>query len=161
MLLILPVISLGHAGPPFPLLMDQSHGPYSFSLWTDPDVGTGTFFVIVNSTTGRPIPQDLQIQLGVQPASGRLFEAFYSAVREEVSGQVQYKALVQFDAQELWRVRVRWQSTEGKGEFTTTVEATPPGYGRWEMLLYLMPFIAVGVLWLLAVVNKRSSVRQT
>lgn len=157
MLLLLPVVARAHAGPPFPLLMDQKKDPYVFSVWADPDVGTGTFFVIVTSTTDQAIPNDLQLQVGVQPVSGRLGETFYSGERENVSGQLQYKALVQFDAQEAWHVRIRWQSTQGSGEFATSVEATPPGYGRWEMVLYLLPFLAVGILWLLAVVKRRSS----
>jgi hypothetical protein len=37
-----------------------------------------------------------------------------------------------------------------------TVEATPPGYGRWDLLVYVLPFLAVAVLWLLAVLRKRS-----
>jgi hypothetical protein len=34
------------------------------------------------------------------------------------------------------------------------VEATPPGYGRWDLLVYLMPFLAIGVLWAIAMVRR-------
>ena len=27
----------GHAGPPFPIVEDRSVGPYTVSIWTDPD----------------------------------------------------------------------------------------------------------------------------
>lgn len=160
LLLLVPIAAAAHAGPPFPLVVDQRVDQYVLSIWTDPDVGTGTFFVILNpAMQGQSIPDDLQVQIGVAPVSGRLPEQLYSGVREELRGQLQFKALVQFDAQEIWNVHVRWQSSRDNGEFRTTVEATPPGYGRWEMLLYLLPFLAVGFLWIMAVVRRRSGRR--
>jgi len=148
--LVLAQTAIAHEGPPFPLFVDQKVDRYVVSLWTDPDVGDALFFVIINGQ----VPPDLQVQIGVQPASGRLPEAFYPGTRESVSGQVQYRALVHFDAEELWRVRVRLQSSEGTTETIATVEATPPGYGRWDLLLYLSPFLAVGVLWAVAMIRK-------
>ena len=140
-----------HEGPPFPLFVDQKVDGYVVSVWTDPDVGTALFFVIVN---GQP-PPDLRVQIGVQPVSGRLAEVFYPAERENVQGRVQYKSQVQFDAQELWRVRVQLQSSQsGNAETVATVEATPPGYGRWDLLIYLVPFLAVGLLWAMVMIRK-------
>lgn len=121
------------------------------SVWTDPDVGTAQFFVIVNT---RELPPDLRVQIGVQPVSGRLPETFYSAQRENLQNQVQYRADVQFDMEELWRVRVRLESAQGNAETVATVEATPPGYGRWDLLVYLVPFLAVGLLWAIAMIRK-------
>ncbi|HEU4836770.1 MAG TPA: hypothetical protein VFS90_20215 [Pyrinomonadaceae bacterium] len=150
LVLLVAHTTLAHEGPPFPLFVDQKVDRYVVSLWSDPDVGDALFFVIVN---GEP-PPDLQVQIGVQPDSGRLPEAFYTATRENVSGQVQYRTLVHFDTEELWRVRVRLQSSQGNAETITTVEATPPGYGRWDLLIYLAPFLAVGVLWAIAMIRK-------
>lgn len=156
LLLLVPVVALAHDGPPFPLMVDQKVGPSIISVWTDPDVGTGTFFVIVEAPPGTEIPADLQVQVAVQPASGRLAEVTYPASREFLKGQVQYKALVQFDSQELWRVRVRLQSAQGSGEAMASVEATPPGYGRWDLLVYVAPFLAVALLWLLALFRRHT-----
>ena len=152
--LLLARITGAHEGPPFPLFVDQKLDRYIVSLWTDPDVGDALFFVIVSPQPGSQLPTDLQVQIGVQPASGRLPEAFYPVARDNVSGQVQYRALVHFDAEELWLVRVRLQSSEGNTETVTTVEATPPGYGRWDLLLYLFPFLAIGVLWAIAMIRR-------
>ena len=33
-----------HEGPPYPILVDKTLGPCVVSVWSDPDVGTGTFF---------------------------------------------------------------------------------------------------------------------
>ena len=151
-LILLSVQSVSaHEGPPFALVVDQKVDPYVVSIWSDPDVGTALFFVIIN---GPEPPSDLRVQIGVQPVSGRLPEAFYPAQRENVQGQIQYRALVNFDAQELWRVRVRLESKQGNAETFATVEATPPGYGRWDLLLYLLPFLAVGALWGIAMVRR-------
>lgn len=140
-----------HEGPPFPLFVDQNVDRYIVSVWTDPDVGTALFFVIIN--TPDP-PPDLRVQIGVQPVSGRLPEAVYTAQRENLQNQVQYRAEVHFDAEELWRIRVRLESAQGSAETVATVEATPPGYGRWDLLLYVAPFLAVGLLWAIAIVRK-------
>src|ERR1700752_1890023 len=140
-----------HEGPPFPLVMDQKVDRYTVSVWTDPDVGTALFFVIVNA---QDLPADLHVKIGVQPGSGRVAEVFYQAERENLQDRVQYKAQVQFDAQEFWRVRVQLQNGQSVAETIATVEATPPGYGRWDLLIYLSPFLAVGFLWTIAIIRK-------
>ena len=152
LILFVAKITSAHEGPPFPLFVDQKVDPYVVSVWTDPDVGTALFFVIVQSPS--ELPADLRVQIGVQPASGRLQETFYTAQRENVQGQIQYRAEVHFDAEELWRVRVRFESAQGNAETLATVEATPPGYGRWDLLLYLFPFLAIGLLWGIAMIRK-------
>jgi hypothetical protein len=141
-----------HEGPPYPLFLDRQVDRYVVSVWTDPDVGTGLFFVILSGSSEPP--SDLRVQIGVQPVTGRLPETFYTAQRESLQGQVQYRADVQLDAEELWQVRVKLESAQGNAETVATVEATPPGYGRWDLLVYLMPFLAIGLLWSIAMVRK-------
>lgn len=155
-LLVVPVFvstTRAHEGPPYPLFLDQTVGGYIVSVWTDPDVGDALFFVILSEQHLR-IPPDLRVQIGVQPVSGRLPEAFYPAERENLPKQIQYKAQVHFDAAEHWRVRVRLESASGNAETIATVEATPPGYGRWDLLVYLVPFLAVGIVWGVAMVRR-------
>jgi hypothetical protein len=143
-----------HEGPPYPLFVDQKVDPYVVSVWTDPDVGEALFFVIISPQQANALPADLRVQVGVQPVSGRLPEAVYSGELENVQGQVQYRALVHFDREDLWRVRVRLESAGGSAETVATVEATPPGYGRWDLLGYLLPFLGVGILWAVAMMRK-------
>ena len=109
-------------------------GPYVISLWTHPDVGTGTFWVMMEPPRGAALPKDLKIEIGVQPVSGRLPEKRYAARLDSSSAQVQYVAEVPFDAQELWRIHLLLDSSAGHGESTATVEVTPPGLGRWDLL---------------------------
>lgn len=145
-----------HEGPPYAIIVDKNVGSYLVSVWGDPDVGTGTFFVILEPTEGSTLPEDIKVGLSVQPVQERLAEAHYIAERDGVRGQVQYKAEVLFDQEELWRVRFILQSSQGIEEIITDVEVTPPGYGRWDLLIYLFPFVAIGLLWLRAVLRRRS-----
>jgi hypothetical protein len=144
-----------HNGPPFPIITDQGVGPYIISLWTHPDLGTGTFFVMVDPMPGGTVPKDLKIQIGVQPASGRLAEVVYAAWLQDLRGQVEYKTEVQFDQQENWKVRLILASSAGGGEAISQVVPTPAGFGRWDLLLYLLPFLGVGFLWITAITKRR------
>jgi hypothetical protein len=147
--------ALAHNGPPFPIITDQRVGPCIISLWTHPDVGLGTFFVMVDPLPGGAVPKDLKIQIGVQPVNGRLAEVVYSAWPENQRGQVEFKSEVQFDQQEYWKVRLILASSAGGGEALSKVEATPPGFGRWDLLLYLLPFLGAGFLWFSAITKRR------
>jgi hypothetical protein len=155
-LLLLPVPIYAHEGPPYPVLVDKVAGPCIVSVWADPDVGTGTFLIYAEPLPGKSVPRDLEVDVAVRPVSDRLREATTRAERENLSDREQFKALVPFDAQEYWNVRVLLHSATGDGEAAMQVEVTPPGYGRWDLLIYLLPFLAVGFLWLRAFTRNRS-----
>jgi hypothetical protein len=147
LLLVLPTPASAHNGPPFPIIENKKVGPCIVALWTHPDVGTGAFYVFVEPAPGATVPGDLKIKIGVQPVTGRLPEKFYEAGRVKSRGPLEYNALADFDRQELWRVRLVIESSQGAGEATAQVEVTPPGFGRWDLLLYLLPFLIVAFLW--------------
>ena len=151
LLLALSTPARAHNGPPFPIIENKKVGPCIVALWTHPDVGTGAFYVFLEPAPGGSIPDDLKVKIGVRPVTGRLPEKFYDAERVKSRGQVQYNAQADFDRQELWHVRLVIQSSQGSGEATADVEVTPPGFGRWDLLLYLLPFLAVAFLWILGV----------
>ena len=156
LLLALPRPARAHNGPPFPILENQRVGPCVISLWTHPDVGTGTFYVIVDPAPGGTIPKDLKVEIGIQPESGRLPEVLYNAERDDTRGQVDYKTLAQFDRDEFWRVRLVLESSQGNGEAFSRVEATPTGFGRWDLLFFLSPFLAVAFLWFRGMTRRRN-----
>lgn len=152
-LVVCTPLASAHEGPPYPLFLDRQVDRYVVSVWTDPDVGAGQFFVILDPKSAE-LPADLRVQVGIMPVSGRSPEAFYTGTRENLRGQIQYRAEVQLDAEELFQVRVRLESAQGNSETIATVEATPPGYGRWDLLVYVMPFVAIGLLWAIAMIRK-------
>jgi hypothetical protein len=159
--LLLPKPASAHNGPPFPIIENMKVGTSTVALWTHPDVGTGAFYVFVEPAPGATVPDDLKITIGVQPVTGRLAETFYEAQRVKSHGQVEYNAVANFDRQELWHVRLVIQSLQGSGEATAQVEVTPPGFGRWDLLLYLLPFLIVAFLWLRGIsrVKRRKQAR--
>jgi hypothetical protein len=144
-----------HNGPPFPIISDKHVGPVVVSLWTHPDVGTGLFYVIVDPPPGGTIPPGLKIEIGVRPVTDRLAEVIYPMKLENLRGQVVYRTDAQFDQQELWHVRMIVKSSAGDGEASADVEVTPPGYGRWDLLLFSLPFLGVGFLWFHVMMRKR------
>lgn len=144
-----------HEGPPYPLFVDQRVGPYLVSAWADPDVGTGTFFIAAETAQGEAPPDDLAVEVCVRPASGRLAESCYAARRDGVRDRAQFKTEVPFDRQEFWHTRLVLRSALGTAETGADVEATPPGLGRWDLLLYLSPFALIGALWLRAALKAR------
>jgi len=158
--IILPMPARAHNGPPFPIIENHKVGPCNISLWTHPDIGTGTFFVFVGPLPGSTVPKDLKIQIGVQPESGRLPEAVYPATLDNSGSQLQYNAAVEFDRDEFWRVRLILESSQGRGEEFSRVEATPVGFGKWDLLFFLLPFLLIAFLWLRGMSRQRSRMKK-
>jgi hypothetical protein len=67
---------------------------------------------------------------------------------------------VDFDKQDFFKVRVHVQSLAGSGEVFSQVEATPQGFGRWDLLFYLLPFLLIAVLFYRGVRKKRKQLTQ-
>ena len=146
-----------HEGPPFPILMDRPAGPYIASVWTDPDIGTGIFFVILEPKAGTSLPERTRVRIGVQPVSGRLPEVLYAAEDQSTRQGTRYFTEVGFDRREMWKVRILLDGSDGRGELTAEVEPTPDGtIGPIALLIYPLPFLAVGFLWLKAALRRRA-----
>ena len=52
------------------------------------------------------------------------------------------------------------ESAQGRGEEFSRVEATPVGFGKWDLLFYLLPFLAVGFLWFRGISRRRSRMKK-
>ncbi len=144
-----------HSGPPFPIVMDRAVGPYVVSVWTHPDTGDGKFWVILKSPPGKMPPAPTSVEVWVQPADRRLPEERHELKRDESAGQVQYYVSVPFETEELWHVRVVLHGSQGGGAVAADVPVTPPGFGKWDLLIYGFPFILFGLLWLCAALRRR------
>lgn len=150
------VPALAHEGPPFPILVDQKVGPYVASVWTDPDIGTGTFFVILEPPEGGELPAKTTVRLSVEPLDKHQKETFYEAEPQKVRYGARYFAETKFDQGGLWRARILLGGSGGGGELTAQVEPTPDGtIGPIALVLYSFPFLAVGFLWLKAVLSRK------
>lgn len=146
-----------HSGPPFPILVDQRVGPYIASVWTDPDIGTGTFFVILEAPNGGSLPARTAVRIGVQPATKRLPEVLYEAAPQPVQEGARYFTQVKFDQGGMWHTRVLIAGPTGGGELKADVEPTPDGIlGPFASLVYALPFVGIGFLWIKAALRRRS-----
>jgi hypothetical protein len=143
-----------HIGPPYPIMQNRTIGPLRVEVWSNPDVGTGSFFVVIDPPPGASVPADMKVQIAVQPITKRLPEQAYEAWREKLRNRVEFKADVPFDQEETWHVRVLLTSSQIHGETGTDVEVTPTVLGRWSLLLFLLPFLGIGILWFKAVNTK-------
>ena len=153
---LVPALVAAHAGPPFPILSDQQVGPYVVSVWTDPDIGIGVFYVILEPRSGEPFTGATRVQVAVQPDSGRLPETVVTAERQPQPPGERHFARVPFEHGGLWRVRILIEGSKGGGELKSEVEATPDGeIGPIGLLVYAVPFVAVGFLWLKAALRRR------
>jgi hypothetical protein len=150
-----------HIGPPYPIIENRKIGPLTVSVWSNPDVGTGSFFVVIDPAKGESVPSDMKVQVIVQPVSGRLPEARYDAWREQLRNRVEYKAVVPFDKEETWRIRILLASAQVTGETDTDVPVTPT-LTRSSLLFFLLPFLAIAAIWLraMSVRQKRRKRRQ-
>lgn len=143
----------GHSGPPFPILVDQRVGPYVASVWTDPDIGTGTFFVILEAPKGGSLPAKAAVRIGVQPVTKRLPEVFYEAEPQSVKEGARYFTQVKFDQGGMWHTRILIDGAELKAD----VEPTPDGIiGPFASLVYALPFLGIGFLWIKAALRRRA-----
>ena len=52
-MLALPATAQAHVGAPYPILLEEAVGPYLVSALADPDVGKGTFYVLVTLASYR------------------------------------------------------------------------------------------------------------
>ena len=114
-----------HIGPPYPIMQNRKIGPLTVDVWSNPDVGVGSFFVIIKPPPRGAVPSDIRVQVAVQPVSGRLPEMTYNAWREKLRDRVEFKTTVPFDKEEMWKVRILLSSVPVTGETDTSVPVTP------------------------------------
>lgn len=143
-----------HEGPPFPIIVDEEVGPYLVSVWTDPDIGIGTFFVVFEPKSDDHSTDDItSVTIGVEPISGRLDEAVYEFEPQWVRNGARYWTEVEFDKGEFWKVRISIVGDGFEKELHSEVEATPDGtIGPIGLLIYALPFVGIGILWFRAII---------
>jgi hypothetical protein len=143
-----------HIGPPYPIFENRKIGNLTVSVWSNPDVGTGSFFIMIDPPKDASVPADMKVQVIVQPVSGRLPEARHDAWREQLRNRVEFKAEVPFDKEETWRIRIVLVSAQVAGETAVDVPVTPT-LGRWSLLFFMLPFLGIAALWLRAIMVRR------
>jgi hypothetical protein len=142
-----PAMVWAHAGAPYPVLLEEPAGPYLVSALADPDVGGGTFYVLVAMRGGEVLPRDTEVMVAVAPQDGHAGEMVYVAQRDQTRYGERYVAEVPFDSEGLWTTRLAVKGSAGHEELAFPVEVTPPGVGWIATVACLLPFAILGFLW--------------
>jgi hypothetical protein len=142
-----------HSGPPYPIVTNQVIGSYKVSVWTDPDTTddgspAGKFWVTLAAAHPRDtVPGTSRARISVRPLDrpGSVETAQTEPVRGDVTQQ--FTAFL-MDHEGPFGVHVAVDGPLGHAELDTTVQATYDlRPARALLLLYLMPFLLVGLLW--------------
>jgi hypothetical protein len=145
-----------HQGPPYPVLSDARSGPYTVSIWADPDVTddhspAGRFWIVV----APPSTEGARVELSVRPLDRA--GAAPAAVAASAAGRGQFFAAVPLDHEGRWEVRARVDGPLGAGAavapFDATYDLRPP---LMATLVFLLPFAGVGLIWLKVMGRRRA-----
>lgn len=146
--------------PAVPIVSDRIAGPYSVSIWTDPDAtddGTagGQFWVVIELAAGADVPPATRASVAIRPlAPGGLAQ---QAAAEPVRGDPgnQFAALL-MDHEGPYAVAVTIAGPLGGARVDAQAEATydlrPAPY---MLAWYLLPFVIAGLLWGRLLVRRR------
>jgi hypothetical protein len=158
------VLVQAHDGPPFPIVSDQVAGPYLVSIWTDPDTtddgsAGGQFWVRLH-VAGKEtaVPQETRAKVVIRPLdrTGPARAASTAPVRGDVTNQF---AAVVMDHEARFAVHVAIEGPLGVAAVEATVEATYDLRPAPSLLvLYLAPFLLVGLLWGRLLVRRRQGI---
>jgi hypothetical protein len=156
-LMVRPSPAMAHVGAPYPVLLEEEVGPYIVSVLADPDVGTGTFYVMVTMAGSESTPSGTVVTIWATPEDGHVVEMGYSAERQQTRYGERFVARAQFGVKGPWQIRLTVEGPAGAGEITFPVLVTPSGTGWLTTLLCLVPFVILGLLWLWGVRRQRSA----
>ena len=149
-----------HSGPPYPIVSNRVVGPYSLSVWTDPDAtddgsARGQFWVVLNQTGAGPVPSNTRVQVSIAPLDRQGTRQTVRAEPVKANASRQFGALT-MDHEGRYSVRVDIDGPLGEAGVDADVEATydlrPT---RLMIIVYLMPFVLVGFLWVKLLLRRR------
>ena len=154
-----------HNGPPYPIVSSYVSGAYVISVWTDPDTtddGTpgGQFWVrLAPAAAGSQIPKETRATVAIRAAgqTARELVATASPVRGDVTNQ--FAALV-MDHEGRYAVLVSVEGPLGNATLRAEVDATYDlRPARYMLIVYLLPFVVVGLLWGRLLLRRRTARR--
>jgi hypothetical protein len=150
-----------HDGPPFPIVSHNISGPYSISVWTDPDTtddgsAGGQFWVMIDPARGGDVvPSDVHAIVTIRPLDreGSPLMARAAFVNQDPSRQF---ATVVMDHEGRFAVHVDVESASGRVSVDSDVQATYDlRPSRFMLVIYLLPFLLAGFLWTTLLVRRR------
>lgn len=157
-----PFPAWAHSGPPYPIVSTRVIGAYRLSVWSDPDTtndgsAAGKFWVTLEPAhPGDPIPSDTRATLTLHALDRQRpdLQASTSPVRGDIGNQF---AALFLDHEGPYSVRVDVHGPLGTVTVNTAVDATYDlRPARWLIVVYLVPFLLVGFLWVKLLMKRRA-----
>jgi hypothetical protein len=156
-----------HSGPPFPIVSDRVAGAYRIAIWTDPDAtddqsAAGKFWVMLQparSDGDRAIPPGTRVEVTIRPLDrpGMARSGRAEPVNRDVTRQ--FVALV-MDHEGPFGVRVALDGPLGRADVDASTDATYDLRPRpMLMVVFVMPFLLVGLLWGKLLIRRRMHAR--
>ena len=152
-----------HSGPPYPAVSGRIAGAYNVAVWTDPDTtddrsAQGKFWVTVHDTHDNPVTgSGTRVEVSVKPTDrpGALESTSGAAVKNDPS---MFFAALLMDHEGPFAVHVAIDGPLGHAELDCQVQATYDlRPAPWLLALYVMPFLAVALLWGKLLLKRRRS----
>ena len=140
-------------------------GPYDISIWADPDAtddgsAAGQFWVMLRPAVGDgsvPAGTHADVSINALDRSAPWVTGRAQPINHEISRQ--FAALV-MDHEGPFRVAVTVDGPLGHAEVEASADATYDlRPAPIMMVVYLMPFVLIGVLWVKLLVRRRKLVR--
>jgi hypothetical protein len=160
MLLLGGAPARAHSGPPYPIVSNQTVGPYRVSVWTDPDAtddgsAAGQFWVTLEPARPGTLTADTRARLSIRALDRD--QPALAAPATPVDGNIarQYAAL-RMDHEGPYAVHVTIDGAGGRADLDARVEATydlRPPVGL--LAVYVLPFLLVGFLWTKLLLRRR------
>ena len=113
LVLLTSVRAEAHEGPPFEII-NESSPPYNVSVWSDPDIGIGTFFVVLEPLGNGDFVDPDSVVIHVAPVGARHLEAGFHAGPQKVRYGARYYAEVPFDSDAQRMITVHDEPGEGR-----------------------------------------------
>lgn len=158
-----PSLGVAHDGPPYPIVSDRRAGPYIMSVWTDPDTTDdetpgGQFWVTFTGESAREPSRDVHVTITATPLRGGPQQSVEAVTNDTGS---HFAALV-LDHEGRFRIDVRARGAQGDGDVSAEVDATYDlRPAPFVVVLYALPFVLVGVLWVRLLLRRRRQAYKT
>lgn len=149
-----------HVGAPYLVAVQRKAGPYTVTIWADPDVGNGRFFI--QAVRGKQaVGANTTITVRVRPAASTAPERSFRAESPQGGSMPAFLATVPFESKGIWDVRVGLSGPAGQGELSMSVNVTPAFPPVLTTVLWLVPFVVAGFLWWVAALRRRHGRSET
>ena len=137
---------LAHEGPAFPILVDHTFNQNKISVWADPDTGNGTFFIYPEGPGISTFTYEIKAHLKNKTSHMLVTKGSNTNLS------------LPFDQDATWNITLNVYNKDSKVLLTSKtleLEVTPPGPTQTEFVIYLIPFLIIGMFWLKISLVKR------